>query len=316
MVEIKDIYTGIMTGLHSEPPIAAMNGKLIINVAPTGSFTNRQQNPRQPYTMEENVNSAIDAYKAGAAVWHCHTREADGLPSKKPEVIKETIGRVLDACPDIITSVIAYADYSKQGADLLRPAVEVLAEAGPRYIQTCPIVIRPSSISDNYTNVVTQNLLTETVEYLQSRGIKPEFQCDAYFSQKNVEEWLIKTGIAKAPALMNMMAGFHGYTFSSPAGAEASGYTYVSTILESMPKGVVKGVCAGGRNWLPFTAFAIMLGVDLVRVGMEDSVYVYPHRDELLETPAQAVEMAVGAAELMGREVATPAEARAIMGLE
>ena len=146
--------------------------------------------------------------------------------------------------------------------------------------------------------------------------MRPEFQCDAYFSLKNVEEWLIKTGIAQQPPLMNMMAGFHGYTFSSPASADSSCYTYISTILDSMPKNVVRGLCAGGRNWLPFTVFAIMLGVDVVRVGMEDSVYVYPDRDDKLQTPAEAVEMVVGIAEILGREIATPAEARAIMALD
>src|SRR3569832_31344 len=106
MVEIKSIYEGILTGLHAEPPLKTINKKLIINVAPTGAFTNRQQNPLQPYTMEENVKSAIEAYKAGATVWHVHARERDGLPSKDPYVVRETIDRVLDKCPDIVTSVL------------------------------------------------------------------------------------------------------------------------------------------------------------------------------------------------------------------
>lgn len=70
MVDAEKVFSGILTGLHTEPQIKAMRKKLIINVAPTGSFTNREQNPRQPYTMAENVKAAIDAYKAGAAVWH------------------------------------------------------------------------------------------------------------------------------------------------------------------------------------------------------------------------------------------------------
>ena len=72
MVNAKTVFSGIMTGLHIEPPIQAMRKKLIINVAPTGSFTNREQNPLQPYTMAENVKAAIEAYKAGASVWHVH----------------------------------------------------------------------------------------------------------------------------------------------------------------------------------------------------------------------------------------------------
>ena len=316
MVNIKDIYSGILSGLHSEPPDLTMGKKLIINVAPTGSFTNRQQNPNQPYTMEENVKAAIEACQAGAAVWHVHTREADGIPSREPAVVKETIERVFDKCPDIVTSVLTYTDFTKQGADHLKPCVEHLKEAGPRYIQTTPLNVQSIAKKGLYTRVITQKTFSDMIGYIESRNVRPEFQCDEYSGQRNVEEWLIKTGIAQQPPLMNMMAGFHGYTFSSPASADSSCYTYISTILDSMPKNVVKGLCAGGRNWLPFTVFAIMLGVDVVRVGMEDSVYVYPDRDDKLQTPAEAVEMVVGIAEILGREIATPAEARAIMALD
>ena len=96
MVEINELYSGILTSLHREKPHKTMDKKLIINVAPTGSFTNRQQNPGQPYTMEENVKAVVEAYKAGACVWHAHARDPNGLPSKDPAVMKETIARVLD----------------------------------------------------------------------------------------------------------------------------------------------------------------------------------------------------------------------------
>jgi len=305
-----------MTGLHTEQPIRAMRNKLIINVAPTGSFTNREQNPLQPYTMAENVKAAIEAYRAGASVWHVHPREDNGLPSTDPKVAKETISRVLDVCPDIITSVITYSDFSAQGAGLIKPMVDYLAHAGPAYCQTCPIVIRPSSISDAYTTVVTRNSITGVVQYLQDHGIRPEFQCDAYFSQKNIEEWLIKPGVARAPALMNMMAGFHGYTFSSPISENGACYNYVATILDSMPTNIVRGLCGGGRNWLNFTVFGIMMGVDIVRVGMEDSVYLYADKNEKVKSNAQLVEIIVRIAELLGREIATPAEARQILHLD
>jgi 3-keto-5-aminohexanoate cleavage enzyme len=78
----------------------------------------------------------------------------------------------------------------------------------------------------------------------------------------------------------------------------------------------VRGVCAGGRNWLPFTTLAIMLGFDMVRVGMEDSVYVHPHRDEKLKTSAEAVKRVVDIANALGREIATPDEAREILGVK
>jgi len=74
-------------------------------------------------------------------------------------------------------------------------------------------------------------------------------------------------------------------------------------------------VCAGGRNWLPFTTLAIMLGFDMVRVGMEDSVYMYPHKDQKIQTTAEAVKVVADIARSLGREIATPDEAREILGI-
>ena len=54
----------------------------------------------------------------------------------------------------------------------------------------------------------------------------------------------------------------------------------------------------------------------MVRVGMEDTVYLYPHRDEKIQTSAQAVRKVVAVANELGREIATPAEAKAIMGIK
>ncbi len=316
MVSIKDLYSDIVTGLHAEPRLTTMNKKLIINVAPTGSFTSRQQNPLQPYTMDENVRAAVEACKAGAAVWHCHAREPDGLPSKDPKVVKETIDRVLDQCPDIVTSVIPYADYTKQGVEQIKPCVDYLVAAGPRYMQTAVLLIMSTSFSSKFTYVVTESSLKETAEYLEINGVRPEYQGHAYSGLKDVMDWLIATGIAKSPPITNIMAGFHGFSHASPITPDPWSYIYLMSLAQTLPAGAVHGMCAGGRNWLPFTTLAIMMGFDMVRVGMEDSVYMYPHKDEKIRTSADAVRKVVDIAHALGREIATPDEARAILGVQ
>ena len=163
MVDIHDLYAGILSNVHKELPHTTMDKKVIINVAPTGSFMNRQQNPGQPYTMEENVKAAIDAYREGAAVWHVHARDRDGTPSKDPHVVKETISRVLDKCPDIVTSVIPYADYDRQGLDLIKRTVDVLTAAGPEYFQSAVLLIQTVGFSEKFTYVVTEQTLSEQV---------------------------------------------------------------------------------------------------------------------------------------------------------
>ena len=198
-----------------------MGKKLIINVAPTGSFMNRQQNPGQPYTMEENVQAVVDAYKEGAAVWHVHARNKDGTPSKDPHVVKETVARVLDKCPDIVTSVIPYSDYgSGQGLDMVKRTVDVLTEAGPEYMQSAVLLIQTTGFSEKFAYIVTEKTLSDTVKYMEDHGVRPEYQATSYQGIKDVLDWLVEKGIAKDPPLMNIMMGFHGYSHGSPLGPD------------------------------------------------------------------------------------------------
>ena len=315
MADIHDLYSGILSNVHMEMPHKTMDKKLIINVAPTGSFMNWQQNPGQPYTMEENVKAAIEAYKAGAAVWHVHARDKDGTPSKDPHVLKETIARVLEKCPDIVTSVVPYADYDRQGVDLLKRTVDVLTHAGPEFFQSAVLLIQTTGFSEKFTYVITEKTLSEQVKYLEDHGVRPEYQGTSYQGIKDVLDWLVDKGIAKDPPLMNIMMGFHGFCHGSPLGPDPWNYIYMMTMQQTLAPNAVKGVCAGGRNWMPFCTLAIMLGFDMVRVGMEDTVYLYPHRDEKIQTSAQAVRKVMAVANELGREIATPAEARAIMGI-
>jgi uncharacterized protein (DUF849 family) len=315
LADIKNIYADIVTGLHAEPRLDTMGKKLIINVAPTGSFTSRQQNPGQPYTMEENVTAAVDAYKAGASVWHVHAREKDGIPSKDPHVVKETIDRVFDKCPDIVTSVLPYADYDQQGREQIRPTVEILKSAGEQYMETAVLLIMSVTLSDKFTYVVSETNFKETIEFLEASNVRPEYQGHAYSGLKDVMDWVLDTGIAKQPAIMNIMCGFHGYSHATPLSPDPWNYVNIMSLYQVLPDAGVRGFCAGGRNWLPFTVLGIMMGVDMVRVGMEDSVFKYPHSDEKLKTSAEAVALVKTIAESMGREIATPDEAREILGI-
>ena len=315
MATVKELFEGMLTGLHLEPRLETLKRKLIINVAPTGSFTSREQNPLQPYTMEENVTAAVDAYRAGAAVWHVHAREKNGLPSKDPYVMIETIDRVRDKCPDVITSVIPYVDYAEVGLGTMKRCIDVMTAAGPHYMETAVLLIQTMAFSEKFTYSVTESVLKEQVKYLEEHRVRPEFQGHSYGGLKDVMDWLLATGIAKQPPLMNIMLGFHGFSHASPLGPDPWNYIYLMMMQQTLPVDSVRGVCAGGRNWLPFSNLAILLGFDMVRVGMEDSVYVHPHRDDKIRTSADAVRKVVNIANELGREIATPAEARQIMGL-
>lgn len=310
----KEIFEGRVTGLHLDELNPAMDKKLIINVAPTGSFTTREQNPYQPYTLREIADSVVECVEDGASVWHIHCRDDDGIPSKDPAKIKQMEDMVFDRC-DVVTSMNVIGDYGKQGVDLIRSIVDGLVEAGPRYIETAVMTPYTTSHHEKWTRVVTEKYLRESVEYLQERGIKPEYQMHNYTCVKNVSEWVIKPGIAKPPHLTNVVQGWHGRNYSAPTAPEPWGHLYMFSMLNVLPPDNVVGFCAGGHSWLPVTVMAIMMGVDMIRVGMEDTIWMYPHRDDLIQNCRDTVRKVAAIARELGRELATPAEARQILGL-
>jgi uncharacterized protein (DUF849 family) len=86
-------------------------------------------------------------------------------------------------------------------------------------------------------------------------------------------------------------------------------------VQSTEPESIV-GVYPGGRNWLPILTLGLLLGAQLVRVGIEDCYWVYPHRNEIIRKNSDVVEMAVQIATLLGRRVVRDAdEARSILGI-
>lgn len=318
-ITAKDLFTGLKTSLDQEPANLTMKKKLVITIAPTGSFTTREQNPYQPYNQKEIAEQTIESYKAGASVWHVHCRDDNGIPSKDPKVIKETIDMVLDKCPDMITSLNVIADYTKPGVGLISPIVEPMSKAGLKYIRTAVVTTHPVSIR-NVNLPVTQTTLTEVVQYLQEKGIRPELQLHSYGPIHDVDEWLIRTGVLKKPYIMNLVLGFHAFHMASPTAPDPWGHIYLMSLMQTLPRlspgDFVVGATIGGHNWLPMTVEAIMLGVDCVRVGMEDTVWMYPHKEDKIRRCVDVVNKITTIARELGREVATPAEAEKIMGLQ
>ncbi len=69
----------------------------------------------------------------------------------------------------------------------------------------------------------------------------------------------------------------------------------------------------GGRQWLPLTTEAILLGVDCVRIGMEDCIWMYPHKDVKIKSCAEVINKVANIARELGREIASPSEAAKIL---
>lgn len=313
MVSKRERHLQWITSIHLEPPDKTMDKKLVINVAPTGAFIKRVQNPNQAYTGEEIARHVIESYKAGASMWHIHIRDKEGAPTEDVKDVLNALDMVLDQCPDILLSHTSHANPEFKGAEMLKPLVEPLLEAGAKkgrkYIHT--VVIAP--YARGYA--MDEALLRDIITYLQSRGVRPEFQIHHYDCIRHVQEWLLKDGLLQRPYVMNLISGYHGPDYSGPTGPEPWGRLYLMSMMNVLPGECVIGATIGGHSWLPMVVEGIMLGVDCVRIGMEDTVWMYPHRDEKIKNCADVIRKVGNIAKELGREIATPAEARKILGV-
>jgi len=300
--------------------IRTMDKKLIITVCPVGALFSRNHNPHLPCTPQDLANEARESYQEGAAVAHLHTRDEHGRPAASFEQLRETIDLIMDKCPDIIIQPSSCEGYipgkTSYSYETVKPLLDKLHSHGRQYMEStiftpvsyaCPDIDGALDIT-----LATRDNMQKTISFLQDNDVKPEFMNHNWEGILNVKEYLIKPGILQKPYLMSMGPGMHN---AAETHLDPWGYMYVLGMMKMMPEGSVISLSAGGRNWLPLTTFAIMMGVDAVRVGMEDHLYTYPHRDEIIKSNAEETRKVVNIARELGREIATPREARKIMGI-
>ena len=297
-----------------------MDKPLVITVCPVGALVARKQNPHQPRSPKEVAEQTIASYEEGATVAHLHTRDEYGRHSTKTELLKETIDRILDACPDMIIQPSSCEGYLPEANaytyESVKPMVEALHGISRNYMEST--IFTPVSYALEMNNgqldvtLAVEDNTAQTVSFLQDNGVKPEFMCHSWEGITNVNEWLIKPGILQKPYLMTMGPGMHN---TGPTYPDPWGMMYLLAMMKMMPEGSVIGLSAGGRNWLPLTVFGILMGVDNVRVGMEDHIYMYPHKDDLVKHNIDETRKIATICRELGREIATPAQAREVLGV-
>jgi 3-keto-5-aminohexanoate cleavage enzyme len=297
-----------------------MDKPLIITVCPVGALVSRKQNPHQPCTPAEIAAEAVAACREGASVVHFHNRDEREHPITTTEAIKETVDLIRAECPDVViqpSSCHGYLVGAKQYTyETVKPMVDALHALDRGYMESTiytPVSYALQNVDESFDiTLATEENSVKTVTYLQDNHVKPEFMCHNWEGIMNVKEWLIKPGILQKPYLMSMGPGMHNAAETYP---DPWGLMYVLGMMKMMPEGSVIGLSAGGRNWLPLTVFAILMGVDSVRVGLEDHIWLYPHKDELSKSNAEETKKIATITRELGREVATPAQARQILGI-
>ncbi|SHH38963.1 3-keto-5-aminohexanoate cleavage enzyme [Caloranaerobacter azorensis DSM 13643] len=268
--------------------------KLIITAALTGAEVTKKQQPNLPITPEEIAEAAYEAYKAGASIVHIHARDKDGNPTQDYEVYKEIKERIEAKCPVIFQPSTGGAVWHTP-EERLQP-VELRPEMATLSCGTCNFG------PDVFMN--SQEYMEKFAKRMKELGVKPELEIFERGMIKNALA-LVKKGLIDEPLHFDFVMGVPG---AIPG--EIRDLLY---LVESIPQGSTWTVAGIGRYELPLATAAILLGGH-VRVGFEDNIYY--KKGELAKSNAQLVERIVRLSHELGREVATPDEAREILNIK
>lgn len=270
--------------------------KLIIKLAPTGMIPTKDQTMHVPITPEEIAVDTYKAYRLGASVVHVHARDEQGRPTHKKERFKEIFKLINEKCPDIIICATTSGRVTLQ----VEHRSEVLALKPEMASLTVGSMNFP-----NYPSVNSFQTLRNLAKVMRENDILPELEIfESGFI--NTANYLAKKGDLKQPMHFNLLLGSLG---SIPADMKDLVY-----LVGSLPPVSTWSATGIGRFQTKINVAAMLMGGH-VRVGIEDSIYYnYPKKE--LSTNEVLVKRIVRLAKDLGREIATPDEAREILGIK
>ena len=289
-----------------------MNRKVMISCAVTGSADTPGRNPAVPVTPQRIAESAIDAAKAGAAIVHIHVRDPQTTrPSMEFDHYREVVERIRSSGTDVVINLTTgpgarfapgLDDPLKFGpATTLRPVQDRVQHVVTLKPEICSLDMGSMNMGNNvFVNSV--GYLEAMATAIRDADVLPElevFETGHLLLAKR----MIENGHIKPPGMFQICLGI---SWAQPATPEAMTY--------------MRGLLPPGSPWFafgislfqfPMVAQAVLLGGN-VRVGMEDNIYL--ERGKLAPSNAALVEKAGKIIEVLGDHVATPADARQMLG--
>ncbi len=274
----------------------SMTDPCIICVAITGSVPTKADNSAVPVTIAEQIESTHAAFQAGASICHAHVRNADETPSSDPDKFAALKEGVEKHCPGMIiqlsTGGRSGAGKERGGMLSLRPDMASLSVGSNNF---------PTRVYENPPELVDW-LASEMIKY----DVKPEieaFDLSHIFRAADLHD---KGQIAATPYVQFVM----GVKNAMPVDRHVFDF-YLQTVERLFP-GAPWCAAGIGRDQITVNDWAVSNGGH-ARTGLEDNVRL--DKDHLAPSNAALVERVVDLCEKYERAVATPAQARAMLGL-
>lgn len=272
--------------------------KLIITVAVSGSAPMREQNPNVPYSPAEIAAEALRSWRAGAAIVHIHVRDPEtGLPAFERHLFEEVVHRIR-AESDMLINLTTSA-FNLTGPDVGRRRLMPVSLAP----DLCSLDVGSINFRGGRVFVNPPDWVESAVQEMKAAGVKPEMEV---FDTGHLRQALdiVHRELVEPPPYFQICLGV-------PWGIEATPEALLF-MKNRLPRGSQWSVLAAGPAQLPLTTHGMLMGGH-VRVGFEDNIYLA--KGVKAESNAQFVERTVNLAKILGRVVATCAEAREILGI-
>ncbi|WP_094605668.1 3-keto-5-aminohexanoate cleavage enzyme [Sporomusa silvacetica DSM 10669] len=270
--------------------------KTIITVAVTGAFPTKEHNPNIPLTPKEIASDVYECWQAGAAVAHLHMRDDEGKGTMSKEKFGETVELIRSKC-DIVLNLTTSGDLHATDETRMAHLIELKPEM--------------ASYDAGSMNWMHSSLFLNTPQFLENlgktmmeNGVKPEIEIfDAGMIYNTL--YYMKKGVIAQPAHVQFVLGAAGGT-----AATVENLVYLKNLI---PQGSTWSAFGIGKGHLPIMLATLALDGH-IRVGMEDNVYYA--KNQLATSNAQFVARAARVIKEANKEIATPNEAREILGLK
>ncbi|HOO36947.1 MAG TPA: 3-keto-5-aminohexanoate cleavage protein [Deltaproteobacteria bacterium] len=281
-------------------------GKVIICAALAGAITMKNQNPAVPYTPSEFAGEAAKCYAAGAAMVHVHARDDQGMPTHEIERIRATHDAIKDKTPELIVNLSSAVGLGRTAQERIDQILAIKPAMASLNTNTMNFSVINRNSGEIVWDGVFENTFTMLKDFgsaMEANGVKPEIEC---YDMGGIDNTLLiaKQGFFSMPMNFNFVWGVAGGQRFRPEAFIA--------MANALPEGSNFTTCGVGIDQFPAVTMSCLMGGHM-RVGLEDNIRL-PGGD-IAKGSWEQVLWAVKIAAALGREPATPEEARDIMGI-
>jgi 3-keto-5-aminohexanoate cleavage enzyme len=280
--------------------------KVIVSTAITGAFFTKQANPNQPIAPDDILQQARACAAAGASTVHIHVRDDQGYNTLSEERFRHVVQPLRAEFPELAIDGCLVAALDGEWDEMKRVLNAGIFDAVP--------INTTATYTGDALFAKPVPVILEKARLVQEAGAKVLIAAYVDGDVNNADRYLIKSGLVPTPSYWCILPALPGCSpMENPRQMMDGLMRMASSIYDIDPEATIL-VCAAGRAAMYVVAAAALLGLH-IRVGMEDTVWLWPHRPERVESNLQYFEMARTLANVLGREVATPAEYREMVGM-